>query len=199
MVFRSMSGSTCASIVRPDSSGATAAAVPAQLALALLADCVGDDLAVTLYQEFKRRVVANLPEDHWTLTSEEIEQSVRAILRKSRRARHECESMPLAKFRLGRIVATPNALSQVPNEEILRGIQRHQSVTGAMSATRIVRRMNCPERRLSSLVGLSHRRRREVLDHNRSRSLRDDRSSSRRLLKQQPLSCLREVAFIPAR
>ena len=54
---------------------------PAQLALALLADCVGDDLAVTLYQEFKRRVVANLPEDHWTLTSEEIEQTVRAILR----------------------------------------------------------------------------------------------------------------------
>ena len=37
------------------------------------------------------------------------------------------ESIPLAKFRLGRIVATPNALSQLPNEEILRGVQRHQS------------------------------------------------------------------------
>jgi hypothetical protein len=37
------------------------------------------------------------------------------------------ESIPLARFRLGRIVATPNALSQVPNEEILRGIQQHQA------------------------------------------------------------------------
>ena len=33
----------------------------------------------------------------------------------------------LAKFRLGHIVATPNALSQLTQEDILTGIQRHQS------------------------------------------------------------------------
>jgi hypothetical protein len=36
-------------------------------------------------------------------------------------------SMPIAKFRLGRIVATPNALSRLTNEDILMGIQRHQA------------------------------------------------------------------------
>ena len=35
--------------------------------------------------------------------------------------------MPIAKFRLGHIVSTPNALSQLTNEDILLGIQRHQS------------------------------------------------------------------------
>lgn len=35
--------------------------------------------------------------------------------------------VPVAKFRLGRIVATPNALSQLTQEEILTGIQRHQA------------------------------------------------------------------------
>lgn len=35
--------------------------------------------------------------------------------------------LALAKFRLGHIVATPNALSQLTNEDILMGIQRHQA------------------------------------------------------------------------
>lgn len=34
---------------------------------------------------------------------------------------------PIAKFRCGKIVSTPNALSQLTQEEILRGIQRHQA------------------------------------------------------------------------
>lgn len=34
---------------------------------------------------------------------------------------------PVAKFRLGRIVATPNALEHLTQEDILKGIQRHQS------------------------------------------------------------------------
>ena len=37
------------------------------------------------------------------------------------------EPFPIAKFRLGHIVATPNALSQLTQEDILRGIQRHQA------------------------------------------------------------------------
>lgn len=34
---------------------------------------------------------------------------------------------PVAKFRLGRIMATPNALTSITNEDILVGIQRHQA------------------------------------------------------------------------
>ncbi len=34
---------------------------------------------------------------------------------------------PIAKFRLGRIVSTPNALAQLTQEDILHGIQRHQA------------------------------------------------------------------------
>ncbi|HXT10546.1 MAG TPA: hypothetical protein VN873_03210 [Candidatus Angelobacter sp.] len=37
------------------------------------------------------------------------------------------ESLPTAKFRPGRIVATANARSQLAEEDILAGIRRHQS------------------------------------------------------------------------
>ena len=37
------------------------------------------------------------------------------------------KSGPLAKFRLGHIVSTPNALSQLTQDDILMGIQRHQA------------------------------------------------------------------------
>jgi hypothetical protein len=33
----------------------------------------------------------------------------------------------IAKFRLGKIVSTPNALDQLTQEDILTGIQRHQA------------------------------------------------------------------------
>jgi hypothetical protein len=36
-------------------------------------------------------------------------------------------SYPTAKFRLGRIVTTPGALARLTQEDILHGIQRHQS------------------------------------------------------------------------
>jgi hypothetical protein len=36
-------------------------------------------------------------------------------------------AMCLAKFRLGRIVSTPNALARLSQEDILRAIARHQS------------------------------------------------------------------------
>ncbi len=36
-------------------------------------------------------------------------------------------SYPTAKFRLGRIVSTPGALARLTQEDILHGIQRHQS------------------------------------------------------------------------
>jgi hypothetical protein len=34
---------------------------------------------------------------------------------------------PIAKFRLGKIVSTPNALDRLTQEDILMGIQRHQA------------------------------------------------------------------------
>jgi hypothetical protein len=37
------------------------------------------------------------------------------------------EPYPIAKFRLGRIVSTPNALSQLTQEDILKAIGRHQA------------------------------------------------------------------------
>jgi hypothetical protein len=53
---------------------------PAQLALALLADHLGDDdEAVKLHQDFKRTVVASLPYRGWTLKSERILEALRAL------------------------------------------------------------------------------------------------------------------------
>ena len=53
---------------------------PAQLALALLADCLGDDeAAVELHQEFKSAVVAGLSFAGWTLTEDEIRETVEAM------------------------------------------------------------------------------------------------------------------------
>jgi len=37
------------------------------------------------------------------------------------------EAYSIAKFRLGRIVSTPNALSRLTEEDILMGIKRHQA------------------------------------------------------------------------
>jgi hypothetical protein len=47
---------------------------PAQLAIALLAHAFNDQFAVTHYQRFKRNVVAELPENGWTLSKREIER-----------------------------------------------------------------------------------------------------------------------------
>ncbi len=52
---------------------------PAQLALALLADHLGDDAkALRLYQPFMRAVVAEL-DNSWELTSTEIDAALRGI------------------------------------------------------------------------------------------------------------------------
>ena len=53
---------------------------PAQLALALLADHLGDDQeALNLYQRFKWTVVATLPRRGWTLISRDIEEALERI------------------------------------------------------------------------------------------------------------------------
>jgi hypothetical protein len=48
---------------------------PAQLALAILADALGDEqLAVRLHQQFKWAFVARFPREGFTMTAEEIDQ-----------------------------------------------------------------------------------------------------------------------------
>jgi hypothetical protein len=51
---------------------------PAQLALAILANCLQDDeRAVALHQEFKGKVIACLPRDGWTLTEKDVRAAVK--------------------------------------------------------------------------------------------------------------------------
>lgn len=54
---------------------------PAQLALAILADHLGDDRqALNLYQRFKWAVITELPRNRgWRLTSRDIDQAIQAI------------------------------------------------------------------------------------------------------------------------
>jgi hypothetical protein len=53
---------------------------PAQLALAILADHLGDDdQAINLHQRFKWAVVAKLPERKWTITSRDVDVALHRI------------------------------------------------------------------------------------------------------------------------
>ena len=45
---------------------------PAQLSVALLAHALNDEAAVTYYQQFKRDLVSQFPEDGWELTADDI-------------------------------------------------------------------------------------------------------------------------------
>jgi hypothetical protein len=57
---------------------------PAQLALAILADHLGDDQeALNFYQRFKWAVIAELPKRRWTLTSRDIEAALHRIRRET--------------------------------------------------------------------------------------------------------------------
>ena len=50
---------------------------PAQLALALVADCCGVALAVApIYQRVKKRIVARLPHDGWTIEESQVKEAV---------------------------------------------------------------------------------------------------------------------------
>lgn len=51
---------------------------PAQLAVSILAHAFDDQFATELYRDFKRDVIAGLPEHGWRLTRTEIEQVVDA-------------------------------------------------------------------------------------------------------------------------
>jgi len=53
---------------------------PAQLALAICADSLGDDRrALSVYQEFKFRMIAPIQEGEWTLTGETVRETIAEI------------------------------------------------------------------------------------------------------------------------
>ena len=53
---------------------------PAQLALAILADAIGDDEALDFHQKFKRTVVAGLERERWSLTQADIRSWISELL-----------------------------------------------------------------------------------------------------------------------
>ena len=53
---------------------------PAQLAIAILAHAFGDEFATTHYQQFKREVVSELPEEGWRLTKQDLEAWRREVV-----------------------------------------------------------------------------------------------------------------------
>jgi len=53
---------------------------PAQLAIAILAHAYDDEFAQEYHQQFKRDVVAELPEDSWTLTKADLNEWRREVI-----------------------------------------------------------------------------------------------------------------------
>ncbi|QKY21346.1 hypothetical protein B4589_013550 [Halolamina sp. CBA1230] len=53
---------------------------PAQLAIAILAHAYDDEFATMHYQQFKREVVSELPEDRWTLRTPDLDAWRREVV-----------------------------------------------------------------------------------------------------------------------
>src|SRR5688500_2971298 len=54
---------------------------PAQLALAILADCLGDEFALGHYQAYKFAVIGRLPQDeNWVLSETEVTSVARGLV-----------------------------------------------------------------------------------------------------------------------
>lgn len=61
---------------------------PAQLALALAADVLGDDQrAQQVYQRLKFRVIGRLPHDGWVLTERQVHDAIESIEQEQTRSR----------------------------------------------------------------------------------------------------------------
>jgi hypothetical protein len=52
---------------------------PAQLALAILADCISDDVAIARPQAFKWEVIAGLAREEWCLAGTEVVEALERI------------------------------------------------------------------------------------------------------------------------
>ena len=65
---------------------------PAQLALALLADAIGDDEALDYHQKFKKKVVAGFEREKWRLTQVEIRSWIGELLANVAAEEHEASA-----------------------------------------------------------------------------------------------------------
>jgi hypothetical protein len=93
---------------------------PAQLALALLVDALGErEMAERHYQTFKRTHVGQWGEK-WTITAEEIRFFVLSQVTRE-------EAPAKARFHPGAIVSTPGVLTRVPPQELFVALTRHLS------------------------------------------------------------------------
>jgi hypothetical protein len=74
----------CATIRRPGFSWGYNGSGPAQLALALCADALGDDdVALGAYQAFKSATVARWSDDSWQITDDAIATTVAQLRQKA--------------------------------------------------------------------------------------------------------------------
>ncbi len=68
---------------------------PLQLALAMLADCCGENVAIANYQHFRRDMISGMPARGWSLTSDQIEDWVRqrgrSVATVDETDAHDCE------------------------------------------------------------------------------------------------------------
>lgn len=53
---------------------------PAQLALAILAEVAGDEVALDLYQRFKQDVIGRLRGDSWEITEDEVWEWIKSAV-----------------------------------------------------------------------------------------------------------------------
>ncbi|MDP3911989.1 MAG: DUF6166 domain-containing protein [Gemmatimonadales bacterium] len=72
---------------------------PAQLALAILADAFGPVVAEMGHQRFRRDVVANLPREEWTLTTDDLREWLSSLIE----AKSELEAVLLEQEEQKRI------------------------------------------------------------------------------------------------
>lgn len=93
---------------------------PAQLALALLMDALGDqDMALTHYQEFKRDHVARW-NSTWSITAEDIQFYVLSKVTRERTA-------ITPRFTPGAVVMTQGVQSSISPPELMAALRRHLS------------------------------------------------------------------------
>lgn len=93
---------------------------PAQLALALLMDALGDqDMALTYYQEFKRDHVARW-ESTWSITAEDLQFYVLSKVTRERAAIRP-------RFAPGTVVMTHGVQASISPPELMAALHRHLS------------------------------------------------------------------------
>lgn len=87
------------------------------------------------------------------------------------------------KFTLGQLVATPNALGKIPQDEILPALARHvRGDWGTLDAEDLQSQRTSARARRTAVLGIRLKRRRQILDHHGMRPVGNDGASAGGLL-----------------